>query len=250
MPFWISPDRWHRARSGTCAAQTPSRTSCRQRCARSGFRAGAYIPRCSPRSTAPRTAWRLWHSPASRLICSLRIPVPPLASSRAKPCSRRWSATATARLPVVARASAAPARCACSKARWINGLVLSCIAHPVGQVTLASGGRPPAGTARRQGAGVGIGRPAGTVTAVRVGALVGVGALLLGSWNLTNHLPASMAATKRSAPQPTAPASGAPAATATPAGPAQGTGASGGGAHAAPTPRPIPTATSTPSPSH
>jgi ferredoxin-NADP reductase len=152
-----------------------------------------------------------------------------------------------------------------SPAEKSHGDVLSCIAHPQGQVTLASGGRPPAGTVRRAGAGTGVGHPAGAVTAVRAGALVSVGALLLGSWQLTNHRPDGWPVA-RSAPQATAPASGAPPASPqatasargaspaspTPTSPAPGTGAGGGGSHAAPTatPKPKPAATSTPSPKH
>jgi ferredoxin-NADP reductase len=149
-----------------------------------------------------------------------------------------------------------------------GGYVLSCIAHPLGQVTLASGGRPPAGKVRRAVAGGEVGRAAGAVTAVRAVALAGVGALLLGAWQLTDHLPASWASAK-SAPQPTAPASAEPTgaalatatpthaaagggsqATATPTHAAQGSG--GGGVPPAPTatPKPKPAATSTPSPKH
>ncbi len=84
------------------------------------------------------------------------------------------------------------------------GFVLSCIARPVGDVTLASGGRPPAGVAR-VAAAAGPAMPAGVrgraVHPVRIAAMVGVGALLFTSWNLTDHRPASWA---QAAAQPTA----------------------------------------------
>ncbi len=158
-----------------------------------------------------------------------------------------------------------------------NGYVLGCIAHPLGQVTLASGGRPPAGTARRKLAGVGGGRSRSKVMGVRVAAIVGVSALLYGSWTLTNHQPDSWAAASAAPPpviQQTAPANGSPGAqptdtvttiTTTP-GSDGGKNGNGGGAvpaatpagggqsnpppqaTATPRPKPAPTATSTPSP--
>ncbi|HEX6541397.1 MAG TPA: 2Fe-2S iron-sulfur cluster-binding protein [Ktedonobacterales bacterium] len=142
-----------------------------------------------------------------------------------------------------------------SQAEKENGYVLSCIAHPQGQVTLASGGRPPAGTIRRSVPGVpGVrgGRSGGTVAGVRTAALVGASVLLVGAWNLTNHQPDSWAAAAAAAPsaQQTAPASVSPSAGTTvtvgttPASSATkgtgGTGGTGGGA-------PVPTATKPPS---
>jgi ring-1,2-phenylacetyl-CoA epoxidase subunit PaaE len=75
------------------------------------------------------------------------------------------------------------------------GYVLSCIARPVGDVTLASGGRPPAGVARVAAAGLGapINVRGRAVSRVRMAALVGASALLFTSWNLTDHRPASWA---------------------------------------------------------
>ena len=68
-----------------------------------------------------------------------------------------------------------------------EGYVLSCIAHPIGDVTLQSGGiAPSAGGASP----VGVGH-AGAKALVRLGAFVGMGALLVGSWNMTDHRPAS-----------------------------------------------------------
>lgn len=171
-----------------------------------------------------------------------------------------------------------------SEAERDEGYVLSCIAHPLGDVTLASGGRPPAGVARRAGAGAGRTAAAsrGAVrTLVRAGALAGVGALVLGSWNLTNHRPLSWGTASAAPPAPSsAPSGGAtpganstsssgtatpgasttqsagggttPSAAATPAG-----SGSGGqpqptattSAHAQPTPTPVPVApTATPAP--
>jgi MOSC domain-containing protein len=76
-----------------------------------------------------------------------------------------------------------------SPAEKANGYVLSCIARPQGQVTLASGGRAPAGMVRRKVTGVAGGRSRASVTGVRAVALVGMSALLFGSWTLTDHLP-------------------------------------------------------------
>ncbi len=67
------------------------------------------------------------------------------------------------------------------------GYVLSCVSHPMGEVTIASGGHPPARIAgsiprgrsayTRQRSGLGW---------LRAGAVVGVIGLLVGFWNLTN----------------------------------------------------------------
>ncbi|HEU5347482.1 MAG TPA: 2Fe-2S iron-sulfur cluster-binding protein [Ktedonobacterales bacterium] len=161
-----------------------------------------------------------------------------------------------------------------SAAEKADGYVLSCIAHPQGQVTLASGGRPPAGVARRKIAGVGGGRSAPAVLGVRVAALIGVSALLYGSWTLTNHQPDSWVSAAPAAQQ-TAPANASPGAATTvtsgvtPAASGSGgagggsvptatTAASGSGGQTSPAPvptatakpKPAPTATSTPSPKH
>lgn len=160
-----------------------------------------------------------------------------------------------------------------SPAEKANGFVLSCIAHPQGQVTLASGGRAPAGVVRRKVAGVSGGRSRTSVTGVRAVALVGMSALLVGSWTLTNHQPDSWAAAAGAInPLPTAPASVSPGAvstttsgatpasgkstpTAGAAAPTATTRPSGGGSGGSPaptatpkpTPKPTPTCTSTPS---
>jgi ferredoxin-NADP reductase len=160
---------------------------------------------------------------------------------------------------------------ALSSADRAAGYVLSCIARPMGDVTLASGGRPPAGTARIAAvAGGGSGRRAGSVTRTRVAAFVGASALLLGSWNLTDHRPLSWAAqaagaspTAASSVVATLPAgatvtvghSGAPTATLVPGRPTptpvpgQPTATPGPKPTATPppTPKPTPTCKSTPS---
>ncbi|MGE5335486.1 MAG: 2Fe-2S iron-sulfur cluster-binding protein [Nitrososphaerota archaeon] len=134
-----------------------------------------------------------------------------------------------------------------SPAEKANGFVLSCIAHPQGQVTLASGGRPPAGVTRRKGAGAAASgaRTGGGVTGVRVAALVGMSALLYGSWTLTNHIPASWASaatgSQQQQQQQTVPPSGSPGAgpTAThgaaPTATTGSTGSTGGTGGAVPT---------------
>src|SRR6185437_15220801 len=102
-----------------------------------------------------------------------------------------------------------------SPAEKANGYVLSCIAHPKGQVTLASGGRAPAGTVRRKVTGIGGGRSRTGVTGVRAATLVGASALLVGSWALTNHQPNSWTAAAAALPaaQQTAPAGAKPGTT-------------------------------------
>lgn len=150
-----------------------------------------------------------------------------------------------------------------SPAEKADGIVLSCIAHPIGQVTLASGGRAPAGVVRRKIPGVSAGRLRKGRTGVRAVALVGMSALLYGSWNLTNHKPDSWVAAASSAQQ-TIPANTSPSAGATITSSAT-PGHSGGGAATAtpgggkggppaptatPKPKPAPKATSTPSPAH
>ena len=148
------------------------------------------------------------------------------------------------------------------------GYVLSCIARPIGEVTLASGGQPPRGVVRRElaaGAGVARATRGRTVGALRVAALIGASALLVGAWNLTNHRPASWDVVRAagaqptssliasptgggSAASPTAGKSGAPA-TATP-GRAQPTPTAGQGApKPTPTAKPKPTPTATCAPS-
>jgi ferredoxin-NADP reductase len=75
-----------------------------------------------------------------------------------------------------------------------DGYVLGCLAHPIGDVTIASGGRPPAGVSRVPGFVPGFGssgRPLLATSFTRVATLVSASALLLAAWNLTNHKPLS-----------------------------------------------------------
>ncbi len=70
------------------------------------------------------------------------------------------------------------------------GYALSCIARPMGDVTLASGGRPPKGVARVAGAPAPVAsRPPSAVSLLRIAAIMGVSGLLAGTWSLTNHRP-------------------------------------------------------------
>lgn len=84
---------------------------------------------------------------------------------------------------------------ALSAAERRAGYVLSCIAMPQGDVTIASGGRAPVGGAAGQavpGAALNTRRTA--VMRTRFTALLAVGGLVFGSWMLTNHKPASLLA--------------------------------------------------------
>ncbi len=155
------------------------------------------------------------------------------------------------------------------------GYVLSCIARPIGDITLASGGQPPRGVARQElaagmGASPGV-RRGRTVGALRVAALVGASVLVLGAWNLTDHRPFSWGVVSAAGVQPTpsliaspsaggsranpgtSPTAGSSSgsATATPAqakpAPTQAQGAPPPAPTATPRPKPTPTATSKPS---
>ena len=107
---------------------------------------------------------------------------------------------------------------ALSAAERRAGYVLSCVARPLGDVTLASGGRAPAPGMAVAAAvpGALLAKRRATTTQVRFAALLAVGGLLFGSWNLTNHKPLS----------PQTNTASAPGATATPA-PGQGTNPTG-----------------------
>jgi ferredoxin-NADP reductase len=75
-----------------------------------------------------------------------------------------------------------------------EGYVLSCIAHPIGDITIASGGRPPVGVARVAGFVAASSAQAPRANAIflsRMATLVGTGALVVGFWTLTNHRPYS-----------------------------------------------------------
>jgi ferredoxin-NADP reductase len=83
---------------------------------------------------------------------------------------------------------------ALSSAERKDGYVLGCLAHPIGDVTIVSGGRPPAGVSRVPGfmpaaGSSSSGRTLVATSFTRVATLVSASALLLGAWNLTNHRP-------------------------------------------------------------
>ena len=90
-----------------------------------------------------------------------------------------------------------------------EGYILSCVGRPIGEITLASGGTPPRGVARLANVpGVALpGRRTSTKIGVRVASVVGAGALLIGTWQLTNHRPLSwiQQAAAQSAPPITSP---------------------------------------------
>jgi glycine betaine monooxygenase B len=87
---------------------------------------------------------------------------------------------------------ASPVGEALSTAEKSSGYVLSCIARPMGDITIASGGRAPKGIARVAGAPAPVAsRPPAAVTLLRLTAIMGVSGLLIGTWNLTNHRPDS-----------------------------------------------------------
>jgi ferredoxin-NADP reductase len=138
----------------------------------------------------------------------------------------------------------APVGEALSAAERRAGYVLSCIAKPLGDVTLASGGRPPAGGVRGVPDGAPI--PAAaysrhtTVNRARWAAVFAVGGILFGTWNLTNHMPPSLLA--HAAP-PGAPTSAPTAPGQTPAGQTPTTGTK-----PTTTPTPKPGTTPTPKP--
>jgi ferredoxin-NADP reductase len=143
---------------------------------------------------------------------------------------------------------AAPVGDALTAAEKRAGYVLSCVARPQGNVTLAAGGRPPVGGVGTLGAGA---VPGGNVvllrrqTALRLRAVtaLAVGGLVFGAWLLTNHLPPSLASGRPSntgAPA-TQQAGGTntPGSTATAGNPASGpTATLAPGATATPTPTP------------
>jgi ferredoxin-NADP reductase len=107
--------------------------------------------------------------------------------------SCRVGACGTCKLRVV-EGQAEPAGDMLSESERSAGYVLSCIARPIGEVALASGGRPPAGVQRVALPGVsGVSR-AGAITVTRFASIVGLSALVFGAWQLTNHRPDSWGA--------------------------------------------------------
>ena len=166
--------------------------------------------------------------------------------------SCRAGACGACKLRVLA-GSVAPVGEALSVAERRAGYVLSCVAKPQGDLTLASGGRAPAGGGARVGAvpgsGVGsYGSRRASVMRIRMAALAAVGGLMLGAWGLTNHMPPSLVA---AAPPSGAPTSAPTAQGNTPTGaptgaPAGATTTAGTGP--TPTPQPGAKPTSTPRP--
>jgi ferredoxin-NADP reductase len=112
--------------------------------------------------------------------------------------SCRAGSCGTCRLQLLS-GQASPAGEALSKSERAAGYVLSCIAVPQGDVTIASGGRPPAGRPRvpmTAGAGgapafAGSSRSVQRVL-VRMATVAAVGGLAIGAWHLTNHFPLSL----------------------------------------------------------
>jgi ferredoxin-NADP reductase len=104
--------------------------------------------------------------------------------------SCRVGACGTCKLRVV-EGQAEPAGDMLSEAERSAGYVLSCIARPIGEVALASGGRPPAGVQRVAIPGLSGPSRAGAITLTRFASIVGLSALVFGAWQLTNHRPDS-----------------------------------------------------------
>lgn len=127
-----------------------------------------------------------------------------------------------------------------------DGYVLSCIAHPIGDVVLLSGGQPPTGVARVTAvrAASGMRSPA-AVALTRLASVAGIGAMLLGAWNLTDHRPSAWSATVPSGQLTPALGAGTPSATATatPGVTAQATSTPSGSGTTAPPVRVAPTPT-------
>jgi ferredoxin-NADP reductase len=127
--------------------------------------------------------------------------------------SCRVGACGTCKLRVV-EGQAEPAGDLLSEAERAAGYVLSCIAQPIGEVALASGGRPPAGVQRVAIPGGSGPSRAGAITLTRFASIVGLSALVFGAWQLTNHRPESWGPqVNASAGQPTDGTQGADGAT-------------------------------------
>ncbi|HEU0027186.1 MAG TPA: 2Fe-2S iron-sulfur cluster-binding protein [Ktedonobacterales bacterium] len=152
---------------------------------------------------------------------------------------------------------ASPAGEALSTAEKTSGYVLSCIARPMGDITIASGGRPPKGVARVAGAPAPVaGRSPAAVTLLRLTAIMGVSGLLVGAWNLTNHRPdswsqaAAAGSSSTAAPAGSHTPSSSPSATKRPRATATSQPGAGGSPKATATPKPSggPAPTATPKP--
>ncbi len=144
---------------------------------------------------------------------------------------------------------------ALSAAEKRAGYVLSCVARPQGDVTIASGGRAPAGgvlVGAVPGSGAGRSRRE-TIMRLRAATVLAVGGLVFGAWSLTNHMPASLlAASGSNSGAPTSAPTDGPTATLQPGATAQPTQAPTPrptlppGTTATPTKVPVPTATPRP----
>lgn len=101
--------------------------------------------------------------------------------------SCRAGACGTCKLRLLA-GQVTPAGDALTPAERRAGYVLSCVAQPLGEVTLASGGRPPARVAGRGARSRGAySKRRHGLGWLRAGAVVGVLGLLIGFWNLTTN---------------------------------------------------------------
>lgn len=176
------------------------------------------------------------------------------------PCSCRAGACGECRLKLLAGA-VSPVGEALTTAERNEGYVLSCVARPIGEITLASGGTPPRGVIRvtSEPGWAPPGQRTGAKKALRLASAVGTGALLLGAWQLTNHKPLSWVqqAAAQSAPSatvsgvpPAATASSASTATTTPQTGAASPGSTQANPTPTPRPKPSPTATATTSAHH
>ncbi len=93
----------------------------------------------------------------------------------------------------------APTGDALTPAERRAGYVLGCVARPVGEVTIASGGKPPApGRVGLPAAGGGRARRRSLVRRMRVLTAVGALGLMLGVWNLTTSQQSSSQTTSAS----------------------------------------------------
>ena len=168
--------------------------------------------------------------------------------------SCRVGTCGTCKLRVLA-GRVAPVGDALTNAERAAGYVLSCVAVPQTDVTLLSGGRPPAGGAVARGGFAPAAQRAASKTLLRVACLAMMGGVVGGAWNLTDHRPdswqvgaAAPTATPTHKPAPTRK----PAPTATPSNGFNGyptdTPVAGGGGGDFPTATPQPTDTPQPQP--
>jgi ferredoxin-NADP reductase len=133
---------------------------------------------------------------------------------------------------------ASPVGEALSASEKSSGYVLSCIARPMGDITVATGGRPPKGVGRLPGMVTQVAsRPPRAVTLLRITAIMGVSGLLVGTWSLTNHRPDSWPPATVSGASTDTPTGSTPGVTTAPGQPTPTTKPGG---------KPAPTATSKP----